>query len=324
MKTSPIAIFTYNRPAHTLRMLESLSTCPRLDECDIFIFNDAPRVPEHSQKVVEVRSLIHEWAKEHHARVIERTENLGLSRSIVTSVTELCSTYGQIIVIEDDLVLHPAFIQYMLSALERYRGDEKVGQVSGYIFPAKFAKLPEDAVFLPLGSSWGWATWQRSWELYDPKDPKATEILTNHKLRFKFDLDGAFPYSAMLEQSLQGKNQAWDIWLYWSYFSRGMLTLFPCQSLVNNIGFDGTGYHYKQTSITSKKHSFSTDLADWSATHHFRLPNQVESNNECLHTFQEFLKNIHPPVPLYKRFLHKLKKYIIKINHLLPDKISHT
>jgi hypothetical protein len=44
-------------------------------------------------------------------------------------------------------------------------------------------------------------------------------------------------------QSKNGKNNSWAIRWYASIFLKGGLTLNPSQSLVNNIGHDGTGVH---------------------------------------------------------------------------------
>ena len=69
-------------------------------------------------------------------RLIERgKENLGLARSIVSGVTELCEQYGRAIVLEDDFILHPFIFDFMLQSLDRYADDEQVAQVSGYLPP---------------------------------------------------------------------------------------------------------------------------------------------------------------------------------------------
>ncbi|RYG11327.1 MAG: sugar transferase, partial [Chitinophagaceae bacterium] len=46
-----------------------------------------------------------------------------------------------------------------------------------------------------------------------------------------------------MRQFKKGKNNSWAIRWYASIFLKGGLTLNPSQSLVNNIGHDGTGVH---------------------------------------------------------------------------------
>src|SRR5690349_8784695 len=121
MISTPIALFTYNRPEHTKRALLSLAQCSRLHECSLHIFCDGPRLAQHQPAVMASRRIVNDFALRFQTQVVERAENLGLARSIVSGVTSLVREYGRIIVLEDDLVLNPDFVDYMLQALDRYQ-----------------------------------------------------------------------------------------------------------------------------------------------------------------------------------------------------------
>jgi len=54
----------------------------------------------------------------------------------------------------------------MNNALNMYEDDKQVMHISGYFFPIK-NKLPS-TFFYNLASCWGWATWQRAWQYYNP------------------------------------------------------------------------------------------------------------------------------------------------------------
>jgi len=58
-----------------------------------------------------------------------------------------------------------------------------------------------------------------------------------------FDFNGAYPYSLMLKEQIQGKNDSWAVRWYASAFLANKLTLYPGRSLLNNIGNDGSGTH---------------------------------------------------------------------------------
>ena len=55
--------------------------------------------------------------------IIEREKNYGLARSIIDGVTTQVNAYGRTIVLEDDLVTAPYFLQFMNSALEMYKDE---------------------------------------------------------------------------------------------------------------------------------------------------------------------------------------------------------
>jgi len=239
---TPVAFFAYNRPEHTKRALHALAQCHKFDECEFYLFSDGPRTEAAIPSVIETRRILQEWAVNHKARVIEQTKNLGLAKSIVTGVTDLCQRYGRVVVVEDDLVVSPDFLAFMIEALGRYHADERVMQVGGFTISAP-PNLGEDAFSLPVTTTWGWATWARAWA-YFSWQPEDCEI-AKHDEEWKklFNLNGAGPYSSMLEDRLTGKNDSWGI-LWWYAVSRKRgLVVYPAQSLVWNGGFDGSGIH---------------------------------------------------------------------------------
>lgn len=243
---TPIALFTYNRPTHTDRALNSLSKCDRLNECILYIFCDGIKKPEHKEGVETTRSVVSEWAKKLNANVINRENNLGLAKSIVTGVTDLCKTYRKVIVLEDDLIVSPDFIDYMLQGLEKYQNEANVYQISGYMFPVDNPDTP-DAFFLPLTTTWGWATWERAWKIFDWHPLEYEKLLADKKTKNAFDLDDSYPYSKMLKDRMNGENDSWGILWWFAVFKANGLVLYPKKSLVVNNGFDGTGTHCGNT-----------------------------------------------------------------------------
>ena len=185
---------------------------------------------------------MHEWGPRLNADVIEREANLGLARNIVTGVTDLCDRYGRVIVLEDDLAISPDFIEFMLQALDRYENVEGVYQVSGFMFPTALAS-DADAIFLPLVTTWGWATWKRAWQAFEWQPKEIPEKLRNPAIRDTFDSFGDGRFVRMLEDRLSGRNDSWGILWKWAVFKRNGLVLFPRVSLVRQMGWDASGTH---------------------------------------------------------------------------------
>jgi hypothetical protein len=262
MRKAPIAFFAYKRPQHTLQSLESLAQNEGAAESELFIFCDAPKRQEDQESVKQVREVVRskQWCGT--VNIIERETNLGLANSIIRGVTDLCDEYGSVIVIEDDLVLSPFFLNYMNKALNLYKNEPSVMQISGYMFPVKL-ELETDAIFLPFSTSWGWATWQRAWKCFDLSMSGYEQLKEESLLRYKFDLDASYPYFKMLESQRINQIDSWAIVWYLSVFMRQGMTLFPTQSLVRNIGFDGSGTHGGREIVTNKRnHDFDNAITD--------------------------------------------------------------
>ena len=113
-----------------------------------------------------------------------------------------------------------------------------------------------DAVFLPFITSWGWATWKRAWDHFDPSMSGYEKIENDSKLKSRFNLEGAYNYFNMLERQLHGKINSWAICWYLSVFLKNGFTLFPIRSLVHNIGFDGSGTHCGRATGAREKSPF--------------------------------------------------------------------
>lgn len=237
---APVALFVYKRPNHTRQVLESLSRNRLAEQSHLYIFADAPRKSEDREAVTTVRQLIREKAWCGRVHIIERDENWGLSRSIIEGTTGLVERFGRAIVLEDDLLVAPDFLSYMNEALLRYEHEPRVMQVSGHLLPIQGA-LPDRAFFLPLTTSWGWATWKRAWQHFDSQGTGYARLKDDPALRRQFDLQGAYPYSAMLQAQREGRVDSWAIRWYLTTFLMQGLTLYPGRSLVRNIGFDGSG-----------------------------------------------------------------------------------
>jgi hypothetical protein len=100
-----------------------------------------------------------------------------------------------------------------------------------------------EAVVLPVSTSWGWGTWHRAWAKFDPAASAWPAIRANAAERRRFDLDGCYDYSEMMERQIIGRSDSWAIRWYLSVFSHNGLVIYPPTSLVANTGMDGSGSH---------------------------------------------------------------------------------
>jgi len=235
---APVALFVYNRPDHTRRTVEALKQNILSEESDLIVFSDAPRSEAQAEKVREVRDYLRTVSGFKSVSIVERTENLGLAESIIAGVSEVVNEYGKLIVMEDDLVTSPFFLRYMNDALEYYENEDRVISIHGYCYP--ISGLPE-TFFLKGADCWSWGTWKRGWDLFEADGRKLLEQLEQKGLLNRFDFFGTYGYSQMLRDQIEGKNSSWAVRWYASALLKDKLTLYPGQSLVFQIGTDGSG-----------------------------------------------------------------------------------
>jgi hypothetical protein len=241
---APIVLFVYNRPEHTRRTVETLKQNEGAAESDLFVYCDGAKNESAAENVQKVRNYVNSISGFKQVTVIERQENYGLARSVITGVTEVVNRYGRVIVMEDDLLTSRYFLEYMNLALERYQNEKKAFSITGYSHFADGEKQLPESYFIRIFSSWSWATWKDRWDLFDENATGWERVIEDKTFRKNFDYDNSFDMSVMLRNQMQYHTiDSWAIRCYWAMYTSGGLTLFPNRGLCENIGFDGSGVH---------------------------------------------------------------------------------
>ena len=160
----------------------------------------------------------------------------------------------------------------------------------------------EDTFFLLGGNTWGWGTWKRAWDKFNPNTSYLMSQIEKKKLIKKFNLNNSYDYFSMLKKRHKGLNDSHTIIWKASTFLNQMYSLYPSISLVKNIGFDGSGNHNKVPD-TTHVHNFLQEKKI------FIKRIKIEENLKAV----KFLKKFYL-VEKFKKFLKKVLKLFIKNN----------
>ena len=299
---APIVLFVYNRLDHTRQTIKALRRNKYASESSLFIYSDAAKnnAEDAKEKEKEVREYIKTIDGFKKVTIIERDKNWGLANSIIDGVTKIVNEYGKIIVLEDDLVTNPYFLKFMNEALEMYQDEPKVVSIHGYIYPIE--NLPE-TFFIRGADCWGWATWAHDWKLFESEGQKLLDDLKQKGLQREADFNNSYGYTRMLKDQIKGRNDSWAIRWYMSAFLQNKLTLYPKESLVQNIGNDGSGTHCNPT-----EQFFINNLSK-------KMPIldkaiEVEETVEAKNLMEKYLISIKPN--LFSKCLSRMR-YIIRL-----------
>ena len=277
---APIALFVYNRPEHTRRTIKFLKQNLLAEQSRLFIFSDASKNQSSQILVEQVREIIKSVDGFLEVQIIERKSNMGLADSIIDGVSRLVKEYGKVIVFEDDLISSSYPLQYFNDALKRYQNEEKVMHIGAYMYALNDESLPE-TFFYRAATSWGWATWDRAWINFEPDIDQLISQFNTEK-KHQFSIEGAMNFWKQIQEFKSGKNNSWAIRWYASIFLKGGLTLNPSQSLINNIGHDGTGIHSGLNDIYNV-------IINPQPIHFF--PEKIKEDQQAYLSIKEFLKN---------------------------------
>jgi len=299
---APIILIVYNRLFHTKKTIEFLRNNNLASNSNLFIYSDGYKNGKDKKDVIAVRQYINNINGFKSVNIIARDRNIGLVLNITSAVTEICNQFQKVIVLEDDIVTSPFFLEYMNDGLTIYEDDDNVACIHGYLYPLSYNF--KEPFFIRGADCWGWATWQRAWKFYNPNASDLYIKLKDRNLFKQFNFNNTFDYSGMLMDQINNKINSWAIRWNASIFLQNMLTLYPNKSLVKNIGFDNTGTHSGSVKYFDQIQSNIPIIMT-------KLPT-IESKFAYLKFSEYFKKN-----KLYKNLFYKaIIKYLKKFFYL--------
>lgn len=287
MNLAPVLIFAYNRFEHLQKTIESLSKNYLANQSEIFIYSDGEKTSKDHQKIKEIRTYLKNLQGFKKINLIFRPENLGLANSIIKGVSEIITIHKKVIVLEDDMISTPDFLNFMNDALLFYETEKKIFTISGYNFPIKIPQNYQKDVFITQrASSWGWATWEDRWQKADWQVNDYQSFIKNKKEKKAFKAIGE-DLVIMLKKQQKGIVNSWAIrWIY-THFKHNAFCLYPIHSKIQNIGTDNTGTHTPDTTkfevmFEEKKYEFTPKIEE----------NKEIKKNMCLFFKPHFFKKI--------------------------------
>lgn len=243
---APVSLFIYKRPDHTRATLEALASNTLATQTHLFVFSDGPKNEVDRKAVESVRELVRNTSGFASVTLIERSENMGLARSIINGVSEILEKFDHIIVLEDDLVTSQHFLTYMNEVLVHYKNDPFAFSVTGHTFPGKFLPIPDDYPYDTYAgyrcSSWSWGTWGDRWRRIDWEMNYFPSFCIDATAQEKFNQSGQ-DMTTLLRMQHEGQIDSWAIRFCYAHHANEMRCIYPTKTLVKNIGLDNSGTH---------------------------------------------------------------------------------
>lgn len=241
---TPVVLFAFNRPDLTAQVFEVIR---KAKPEKLFVIIDGPRSNNASdiKLSTEVKNIVSnvDWDCDVNYEIAD--ENMGIRNRFVSGLGAVFSKVEEAIIVEDDCLPDLSFFSFQQEMLTRYRDDLSIGLVCGFNPLGTSPEASSPYFFSVFSSVWGWGTWKRVWETYDPaaeqwltrqgKEAVNSCIETKSARRFwghNFDLVSRNPdYST------------WDYQMVFNQMLNRRLNIFPRTSLVSNIGFSIDANH---------------------------------------------------------------------------------
>lgn len=242
---TPVAFIIFNRPDKAARVFAEIA---KAKPKRLFVIADGPRPdrPDDVEKCRATRAAVErvDWDCE----VVKNYSdvNLGCGRRPATGISWVFEQVEEAVILEDDCVPHPTFFRFCSELLKRYRDDERIMMVGGFLLYENPGASSYYFSHFPACVG-GWATWRRAWRHWDGtmkqwpalrETPWLREMLGHAK--------AARHWKTVLDHAHAHSNHAdfWDYqWMFACWVHGGLCALPARNNLINNIGFDEDSTH---------------------------------------------------------------------------------
>lgn len=253
MNYAPVLIPTVNRYIHFRRCIESLSQCTWADRTDVYVAVDFPPSEKYWEGYNKIKDYLNKCGDLgfKSLNVVYRETNYFYSRrgNLKSLRDEVLKKFDRYIATEDDNVFSPNFLVFMNKGLEKFEGDHTVLAINAYrhFYPVKFDSntfFRQNVDF----SAWGYATWKNRVDEYMSGIPS---IYFQKKLTLKNFLkvlkNGNNRAINFLQRSTDGRTAGDDTTLSVLMPLEDLDVIMPYESLVRNMGWDGSGEHCQES-----------------------------------------------------------------------------
>jgi hypothetical protein len=279
MKTlAPVILFCYKRPEVLKQTVDALKKNYLAKESELFIFSDGAKRDEDVPTISAVRDYLKTITGFKKIVISEAPQNKGLADSVVGGVTSIINQYDKVIVLEDDLVTSPNFLNYMNDGLDHFRDNAKIFSITGFSIPIK--GLSENSIYFTQRSgSCGWGTWKDRWNNIDWEVKDYADLMHNRMARKAFNRMGSDMTGLLIKQKM-GKINSWAIRWCYHQFKYDLYSVHPVVSRIKNIGYASAD----STHTKEKFNRFETKLDNGNRTDFdFNVP--VKLDKEVIRQF---------------------------------------
>lgn len=239
-----VLLLFFTRTEITIRTFEQIR---KARPTKLFLYQDGPRSnrPDDVENIKKCREAIEstiDWDCEVH-RMYQK-ENYGCDPSEFLSQKWMFNHVDKGIIIEDDDVMSISFFGYCKELLDKYENDTRINMICGMNHLGVYEECPYDYFFVRSGGAiWGWATWKRTIDQWDPTYAFLRNSYAVKNLRQEFGKENSASFLTTCRKHLSSGREHYESIL--GSFARlnGTMNIVPKRNMTCNIGVDTETTH---------------------------------------------------------------------------------
>ena len=295
---------------------KSFETVRKARPRKLLLWQDGPRKnrPDDVENIMKCRKIAEniDWECEVYKNYHD--ENMGCDPSTHLSHKWAFSIVDKCIILEDDIVPSQSFFSFCKELLDKYENDTRVDRICGQTLYGGIPDKRYSYFFGRSGSSWGWASWKRTADLWesDYNFLKDNYYLDLAEKRFGKHYDKVL---TVAQKCAATGVPYWETVVGFGTTLNSGLVIYPTVNMVENVGTSQNATHAPDNIAElpkSVQQLFITRAQDIEFP--LKHPPYVI---EDYHYFEKVIKNNHPNFfnrqlqrieHLYRKILVKLKR----------------
>ncbi len=237
----PVVFCTFNRYDVTMKVFLGIKSAK---PNKLYLVSDGARDSKTGERaeVDRIRSEI-ERSIDWDCELIKlyADNNMGCAERISSALDIVFENEEMAIILEDDCYPAASFFEFCQTLLEKYKDDDRIMSIGGNTVIDYHPKDNTDYYYTTEFSCWGWATWKRSWDLFDI-DMKDFPVKIKSQKRYLkstiFDKRAYWNYMAQWRTLFKTSSKnSWAYVFFYESVINEKLNILPAQNLIRNLGF---------------------------------------------------------------------------------------
>lgn len=236
-----VLILFFNRPEPLAQVFAAVR---QAKPARLFLYQDGPRSERDLPKMEACRRVVEtvDWQCDVHRNY--QSVNAGCNPSNFNAQRWAFSLTDKCIVLEDDSIPARSFFPFCKELLDRYADDERIAMICGFNSEEQWP-CPYDYFFSSWQSVWGWATWARVVNSWDPTYAWQDDPYAMRLLRDKVRGHAITPHMIRACQDHRSTGKAYYVsQLFSTLMLQSGLAIVPARNMVHNLGAVPGSTHY--------------------------------------------------------------------------------
>lgn len=239
-----VLLLFFARPEQTAKVFKQIKIAR---PSKLFLYQDGAREGRSDDiaGVEACRKIVEniDWECEVHRMYQEK--NYGCDPSEYISQKWMFSIVDKGIILEDDDVPSQSFFPFCKELLDKYEDDNRIAMICGMNHCDQIESQYDYTFVQQRGPIWGWATWKRFIDTWDPTyewmdNKEILKVLKRNGPFFDYRLE-------ILKKNRLSNVEHYEDFVYITRYLYNQLAIIPTKNLISNIGLTPNATHCSMT-----------------------------------------------------------------------------